>query len=85
MAQELGHIQRPSADQYQGKRKLLLVPLVYGPQIEAPEGQVILEKYWEQIRIQVNALEASLGGLHHVYHESLTEGGDEGLKYRSSM
>ena len=79
MAQELGRISRPAAGQYQGRRKLLLVPLVYGPQANAPDGVVALQKYWDQMQTQVESLVAALGGLHHVYHESLPEGGDSGL------
>ena len=80
MAQELGRIQRPSASQYDGRRKLLLVPLVYGPQADNPEGAAVLQNYWEQMQTQVDALETALGGLQHIYHESLTVGGDEGLE-----
>ena len=80
MAQELGRIQRPSAAQYQGKRKLLLVPLVYGPQTDNAEGAAVLQNYWEQMQTQVEALEGALGGLQHIYHESLTVGGAEGLE-----
>lgn len=94
--QELGRIERPAAEQYRGKRRLLLLPLVYGPPPltaaeageEGPEeppeesrGQVILERYWEQAQVQVNALAASLGGLGRIYHESLIEGGEPGLAY----
>ncbi|MFQ6025957.1 MAG: hypothetical protein ACE5Q6_00420, partial [Dehalococcoidia bacterium] len=81
MAQNLGRIERPGAEQFQGKRKLLLVPLVYAPHIDAEDGQAILERYWEQMQTQIDALQSSLGGLHHIYHESLTEGGEEGLGY----
>ncbi|PKB71659.1 MAG: hypothetical protein BZY87_04090 [SAR202 cluster bacterium Io17-Chloro-G6] len=80
MAQELGRIQRPSASQYNGRRKLLLVPLVYGPQADNAEGAAVLQNYWEQMQTQVEALEGALGGLQHIYHESLTVGGDEGLE-----
>ena len=79
MAQNLGRIERPGAEQYQGKRKLLLVPLVYAPHIDAEEGQTILNRYWEQMQTQIDALQTSLGGLHHIYHESLIEGGEAGL------
>ena len=94
---ELGRIERPAAAEYRGKRRLLLVPLVYGPpppatasatdaaaspeELAAAEGQVILERYWEQAQVQVNALEAGLGGLRRIYHESLIEGGAPGLAY----
>lgn len=80
MAEELGRVQRPSAGQYDGRRKLLLVPLVYGPQADNPEGVVVLQRYWEQMQTQVEALASALGGLQHIYHESLTVGGDEGLQ-----
>ena len=80
MTQELGRISRPSADQYLGRRKLLLVPLVYGPPTADPEGAAVLQNYWEQAQTQVAALETALGQVQHVYHESLTAGGEEGLE-----
>jgi len=80
MAEELGRIQRPTASQYDGRRKLLLVPLVYGPQTNDPAGAEVLQNYWDQMQTQVNALEDALGGLQHIYHESLTLGGLEGLE-----
>ena len=80
MTQEIGRISRPSADQYQGVRKLLLVPLVYGPRAGTEEGMEILQRYWDQMRSQVASLESALGTLAHIYHESLTQGGDEGLR-----
>ena len=94
--QELGRVERPAAEQYRGKRRLLLVPLIYGPppvaeagsggegseeSSEESQGQVILERYWEQAQTQVNALSAGLGGLSRIYHESLFEGGEAGLAY----
>ena len=80
MTQELGRISRPSAAQYEGRRKLLLAPLVYGPPTEAPEGVAALQKYWDQMQLQVESLQATLGGLRHVYHESLCDSGDLGLE-----
>ena len=80
MAEELGRIQRPTASQYDGRRKLLLVPLIYGPQANDPAGAEVLKNYWDQMQTQVNALEDALGGLQHIYHESLTLGGLEGLE-----
>lgn len=81
MTQELGRVERPSADQYQGKRKLLLVPLLYAPQTDDEEGSAIVANYWDQVRIQTGALESSLGLLSHIYCESLVQGGAEGLSY----
>ena len=78
-AQELGRIERPSAEQYRGRRKLLLVPLVYSPAADEAEGAAALQNYWEQMQVQVAALENALGGLKHVYHESIAAAGEEGL------
>ena len=80
MTQEIGRVERPSAAQYQGKRKLLLVPLMHTPPAEVAEGTAILERYWDQVRTQISAMESRLGSLQHIYCESLVEGGDEGLK-----
>ncbi len=81
MTQELGRITRPTTEQYQGRRKLLLVPLVYGPPAEAPEGVAALQKYWDEMQAQVGSLESALGGLRHIYHESVPEGGQAGLEH----
>jgi hypothetical protein len=81
MTQELGRVIRPSAEQYRGKRKLLLVPLLYAPQNDNEEGLAIVARYWDQVRIQTGALEASLGSLSHIYCESMVQGGTQGLSY----
>jgi hypothetical protein len=81
MAQELGRIERPAAAQYQGKRKLLLVPLLYALPTEAEEGRAVLDRYWEQVQSQIAALELRLGQLRHIYHEGLAQGGPDGLKH----
>ena len=78
-------MERPPAEQFQGRRRLLLLPLMFEPPAEPDgepsEGQAIYERYWEQARTQVDALAAGLNGLHHIYHESMVEGGEEGLAY----
>ena len=78
--QELGRIERPTADQYMGRRKLVLVPLVYSPAADEPEGAAALQNYWEQMRTQVAALENALGGLQRIYHESITGSDEEGME-----
>ena len=80
MAQELGRMERPSVERFAGKRKLLLVPLLYQPPAQAQDGLAILEKYWQQVEEQVESLESKLGKAKHLYHENLTEGGPQALK-----
>ena len=88
-AQELGRIERPAAEQYRGRRKLLLVPLVYSPAPDDPEGAAALQNYWEQMQTQVAALGCCfassrrgwlLGGLQRIYHETITASEEEGLE-----
>ena len=79
MTQELGKIQRPEAGAFTGKRKLLLVPLMFASPNQPQEGQTLLQKYWVQMQSQVESLESTLGKASHIYHENLGEGGDEGL------
>ena len=80
MTQELGRIERPAAEQYRGRRKLMLVPLVYNPAPDEPEGAAALQNYWEQMQTQVAALENALGGLQRIYHETITASEEEGLE-----
>ena len=63
----------------------MLVPLVYGPRTEDEEGVAVLQRYWDQMQTQVASLESALGGLHHVYHESLTAGGTQGMELLKAL
>ncbi len=42
MSQELGRLERPAAQQYAGKRKLLLLPLIQAPGLEVPAASRLL-------------------------------------------
>lgn len=84
MVEELGRISRPTAANYQGKRKLLLAPLVHlaaPPDAIPSEGAEIVARYWEQVDVQIRAVQNALGTITRVYHENLPEGGDDGLGY----
>ena len=85
MAQELGRMERPSTESFRGKRKLLLVPRVYAPPTDEEEGIAVLQRYWDQIESQVASLESRLGTIKSVYHEGMTEGGEEALKYMATV
>jgi hypothetical protein len=76
---------KPDARQYEGNRKLFLVPVyLLGP--DAPEeGQRLLEQYWSEVRGHVDNLERSLGKVVRVYHEAVFTGGDEGMAMVEAM
>ena len=45
MSQELGRLDRPSALQFVGKKKLLLLPLIQAPNADELEVKEILDRY----------------------------------------
>ena len=80
MAEELGKIEKPEAGQFTNKRKLYLIPLLYSWESAPTEYIQKLELYWRQVREQVVNLESKIGKATCIYHESLTAGGEDGLK-----
>ena len=85
MSTPITQMPKPDARQYEGNRKLFLVPVyLLGP--DAPEeGQRLLEQYWSEVRGHVENLERSLGKVVRVYHEAVFTGGDEGMAMVEAM
>jgi hypothetical protein len=80
MTEQLGKIEKPDAEQFTGKRKLYLVPLIFCGE-EAPAEYVEKFKlYWEQVSQHIANLESKLGKVSRVYHESIALAGKKGLK-----
>ena len=77
--QPLSRMPKPSAEQYKDVRKLLLAPLFVFPISDSDEVEPLLEKYWSEIRDQVQNLERSLGSVTEVFHENVFLTGDDGL------
>jgi hypothetical protein len=80
MAQELGKIDKPEAGSFKQGRKLFLVPLVYSAKDAPPEYVEKFDLYWKQATEHVGNLEAKVGNVNRVYHESISLGGEDGLK-----
>ncbi len=79
MSEPLGKIEKPEAEQFHGKRKLLLITLVY-PEEDAPLEYVEkLNRYWEQINQHIANLEAKIGKVNYVYHESVFQAAEAGI------
>ena len=80
MAEQLGKIEKPDAEHFKSKRKLYLVPLIFSGE-EAPAEYVEKFKlYWEQASQHIANLESKVGKVKHIFHESITLAGEEGLK-----
>lgn len=85
MAEELGKIEKPEAGQFEGKRKLYIVPLVYSAKDAPPEYVERFKLYWEQVSQHIGNLEAKISKVSHVYHESITQAGENGLKLMEKL
>lgn len=80
MSEQLGKIEKPSAGQFQGGRKLYFVPLIYSGGESPPEYLEKFNKYWDQVENQVSDLELKLGRINKIYHELIPVSGEEGTK-----
>ena len=78
MAEELGKIEKPSAEQFKKARKLFFVPLVFSP--PEPEGEFTerIRQYWHEAEAHVANLEAKLGSVTRAFHELVPVGGEQG-------
>ncbi|MBT3363450.1 MAG: hypothetical protein HN929_01280 [Chloroflexi bacterium] len=79
MAEKLGKIEKLEAGSVSGKRKLLLVPLIYYGESAPDEYLKMFTKFWDQVASQISNLETKIGSINHVYHESIAMAGEEGL------
>jgi len=85
MSQELGKIEKPEAASFKQKRKLLLIPLIYSYKDAPSEYNDIYELYWTQVAEHIVNLEAKIGTVSRVYHESISLGGEDGLKIMEQL
>ncbi len=71
---------KPGAGQYLGERKLFLVPSFILPPGLPDDAEKILETYWSEVRDHLNGLERSLGKVSRIYHELVSDAGDDGME-----
>ncbi len=73
---ELGRIEKPSAESFEGKRKLYCVPDIY-PFKDAPDDYSgLVDKYWDEVARQTERLEVA-GKIRKIFCENITVGGEE--------
>ena len=80
MSEELGKIEKPTAEEFKKGRKLYFVPLIYCG--KEPEAEYLekFNEYWSQVESQMNELELKLGRVNKIFHELIPVGGDDGVK-----
>ena len=79
MSTELGKIEKLDVRQF-GLRKLYVVPLLFAGSEAPQEYKEKLEKYWREVNEQIANQESKVGKIKRVYHETISVGGEEGLK-----
>jgi hypothetical protein len=80
MPEELGKIEKPSAEEYLTGRKLFFIPLILTNQGLPPEFGEKYDRYWEQVESQIANLEDKLVQVNRIYHELVPETGEKGLE-----
>ncbi len=85
MSQELGKIEKPEVNSFKQNRKVLQVPLVYAGKDAPSDYLELFEKYWQQVAENIAKLESRLGRVTVIFHETVSAGGDEGLKILETL
>jgi hypothetical protein len=80
MPEQLGKIEKLEAERFKKGKKLYLVPLVYSVE-EAPDDyKEKCSSYWQQVAEQLNNLASKIGRVNRVYHESIFQSDEDGMK-----
>ena len=80
MVEQLGKIEKPEAEQFKRGKKLYLVPLIYSGQETLGEYKEKCNRYWQQVAEQLTNLTSKIGKVNRIYHESIFQSGEDGMK-----
>jgi len=80
MVEQLGKIERPEAERFKQGKKLYLVPIIYSGEETLDEYKEKCSRYWQQVAEQLTNLAAKIGQVNRVYHESIFQSGEDGMK-----
>ena len=80
MSEQLGKIEKPEAERFKQGKKLYLVPLVYSHKDAPDEYKEKCTRYWQQVTEQLTNLVSKIGMVNRVYHESIFQAGEDGLR-----
>jgi len=80
MPEQLGKIERPEVERFKQGKKLYLVPLVYSGEEAPDEYKEKCSGYWQQVAEQLTNLASKIGRVSRVYHESIFQSDEDGMK-----
>ena len=85
MPEQLGKIERLEAERFKQGKKLYLVPLVYSGEEAPDEYKEKCSRYWQQVAEQLTNLASKIGRVNRVYHESIFQSGEDGMKAKKRL
>ena len=85
MTTPLSQMPKPTVEQFEGRKKLFLIPNHVLPPNAPEDGLELLSRYWSEVRDSIANLERSLGPVSRIYHELIYTGGDDGLRQIEMM
>jgi hypothetical protein len=80
MPEQLGKIERLEVEHFKQGKKLYLVPIVYFDDEAPDEYKEKCSRYWQQVAEQLTNLASKIGRVNRVYHESIFQSGEDGMK-----
>jgi hypothetical protein len=80
MAEELGKIEKPLAENFKAGRKLYFVPMILGAPDLPLDITLKYSAFWDQVDSQISNLESKLGNVKYILHELIYQSGEAGLK-----
>jgi hypothetical protein len=80
MPEQLAKIERLEVEHFKKGKKLYLVPLVYSGEEAPDEYKEKSGRYWQQVAEQLTNLASKIGRVNRVYHESIFQFGEDGMK-----
>jgi len=80
MPEQLGKIERLEVEHFKQGKKLYLVPLIYSGEEAPDEYKEKCSRYWQQVAEHLTNLAAKIGKINRVYHESIFQSGEDGMK-----
>ena len=80
MTEQVGKIEKPPAEDFKQGKKLYLVPLLYSSEDAPSEYKEKCSSYWQQVIEQLNNLESKIGRVKRIYHETISQSGEDGMK-----
>jgi hypothetical protein len=80
MPEQLGKIEKLEVERFKQGKKLYLVPLVYSTKEAPDEYKEKCSRYWQQVAEQLTNLASKIGKVNRVYHESIFQSTEDGMK-----